>query len=186
MPMLLTYPTDQLPPMWYWQVLSFLRTTWPEGFSGPLEQRTWITDRADHPQSFLIVEQTLLLAHVNVVWKLLEYHHTVFRAYGLTGVFTYPAVRGQGHGLRLVRHATAFIDAQAADIALLTCDPMLATFYERAGWEPLPNTRVWYGPAERPLCCEDVVMMRFMSIKGQRWQPHIEHGDLYFGENSPW
>src|SRR5688500_16171305 len=48
---LLTYPTEQLPPIWKWQVLSFLRAIWPEGFVGENRLRDWITKSEDHPVS---------------------------------------------------------------------------------------------------------------------------------------
>ncbi|HYF61704.1 MAG TPA: GNAT family N-acetyltransferase [Herpetosiphonaceae bacterium] len=183
---LLTYPTDQLPPEWHWQVLSFLRVTWPEGFAGPLRQRDWITRPDDHPLSFLLVEGDLLLGHVNVVWKQLAHGGEDFKAYGLTGVFTYPSVRGQGYGLELVRQATAYIDGQDADVALLNCAPATAPFYQRAGWEPLPAARTWIGPPDARKRADELLMMRFVSARGQRRRPWFEQGDLYFGSDSTW
>jgi GNAT superfamily N-acetyltransferase len=183
---ILTYPTDQLPPIWHWQVLSFLRITWPEGFSGPLRQRTWITRPDDHPLSFLLVENNLLLGHVNVVWKQLAHAGDEFKAYGLTGVFTYPSARGQGYGLELVRHATSYIDSQDADVALFNCDPAVVPFYQRAGWAPLPDTTTWVGSEDARERCDEMLMMRFISAKGQRCRPQFERGDLYFGSDSTW
>jgi hypothetical protein len=44
---ILTYPTASLPPIWKWQVLSFLRVMWPDGFAGENQWRDWITNADD-------------------------------------------------------------------------------------------------------------------------------------------
>jgi GNAT superfamily N-acetyltransferase len=183
---LLSYSTEQLPPIWKWQVLSFQRAIWPEGFEGENRLRDWITKSDDHPYSFILIERDILVGHVNVVWKYLEHADTTFRAYGLTGVFTYPAFRGQGYGLQLVQHATKYIDTQDADIAILNCDPQNVAFYRRAGWESLPHAETFVGPRENPIQVDEVLMMRFISPQGQRSRPAFEQGRLYFGSDSTW
>ena len=67
------YPTEHLPSTIKCQVLSFLRMMWPEGFVGDNRLRDWITKAEDHPISFVLIENTTLIGHVNVVWKLLEH-----------------------------------------------------------------------------------------------------------------
>jgi hypothetical protein len=69
---LLSYPTEKLPPIWKWQVLSFQRAIWPEGFEGKNRLRDWIAKSDDHPHSFILIERDILVGHVNVVWKYLE------------------------------------------------------------------------------------------------------------------
>jgi GNAT superfamily N-acetyltransferase len=183
---LLMYPTEQLPPIWKWQILSFQRIVWPEGFRGTNRLRDWITTSADHPSSLLLVERDLLIGHVNVVWKELVHAQTTFRAYGLTGVFTYPSFRGQGYGLHLVEHATRYIDTQPADIALFHCDPAVSPFYQRAGWEPFPDTETFIGPSTDPIRVDELLMMRFLSPKGRHFRPAFESGALHFGSDSTW
>jgi GNAT superfamily N-acetyltransferase len=183
---LLFYPTEQLPPIWKWQVLSFQRAIWSEGFVGENRLRDWITKSDDHPVSFILVERDILIGHVNVVWKVIEHAETTFKAYGLTGVFTYPAFRGQGYGLQLVQHATGYIDAQDADIALFNCDNNVIAFYQRAGWETFPQTQTCIGSREEPIRVDEMLMMRFISSKGQRFRPSFEQGQLFFGSDSTW
>jgi GNAT superfamily N-acetyltransferase len=183
---LLTFPTEQLPPIWKWQVLSFQRAIWPEGFVGENRFRDWITKREDHPVSFILVERDMLIGHVNVVWKDIEHAETAFKAYGLTGVFTYPAFRGQGYGLQLVQHATNYIDTQDADIALFNCDNAVIAFYQRAGWETFPQTQTFIGSRDEQFRVDEMLMMRFISSKGQRFRPSFEQGQLFFGSDSTW
>jgi GNAT superfamily N-acetyltransferase len=183
---LLTYPTASLPPIWKWQVLSFLRVMWADGFAGENQWHDWITKADDHPVSLILVEGDLLIAHVNVVWKELAHAEQRFKAYGLTGVFTYPSLRGQGHGLRLVQHATQYIDAQDCDIGLFNCDARLVPFYQQAGWEPQLQTQTLIGPQEHPEVVDEILMMRFISPHGQRYQQTFASGAVYFGSDSTW
>jgi GNAT superfamily N-acetyltransferase len=183
---LLTYPTEQLPPIWKWQILSFLRVMWPDGFVGGNQWRDWITKAEDHPVSLMLIEGELLIAHVNVVWKELDHAGQRFKAYGLTGVFTYPSFRGQGHGLRLVQHATQYIETQDADIGLFNCDAGLVSFYQRAGWQPMLETQTLIGPATHPEIVDEILMMRFLSPHGQRYQSAFASGAVYFGSDSTW
>jgi GNAT superfamily N-acetyltransferase len=184
---LLTYPTEQLPPIWKWQILSFLRMMWPDGFVGENQWRDWITKPEDHPVSLMLVEGDLLIAHVNVVWKELHHANQYFKTYGLTGVFTYPALRGQGYGLRLVQHATEYIDSQDADIALFNCDAALVPFYQRAGWQHQLEAQTLIGPANNPeVVIDETLMMRFISPHGQRYQTAFRSATVYFGSDSMW
>lgn len=183
---LLTYPTEQLPPIWKWQILSFLRIHWSEGFTGTNQFRDWITKSEDHPLSFILIERDVLIGHVNVVWKFIEHAGTTFKAFGLTGVFTYPAFRGQGYGLQLVQRTTDFIDTQDADVGLFNCDANLIAFYQRAGWKPLPHAQTFIGPRTNPELAQETLMMRFLSSKGQRFHTAFEQGHLHFGSDSTW
>jgi hypothetical protein len=109
-----------------------------------------------------------------------------FKAYGLTGVFTYPSFRGKGYGLQLVQQATQYIDTQDADIALFNCSPAVVAFYQRAGWEALPQTQTWVGPRAAPELVHETLMMRFISPKGQRFRHAFQQGYVYFGSDSTW
>jgi GNAT superfamily N-acetyltransferase len=183
---LLDYPTEQLPPRWKWQILSFQRAIWPEGFTGDNRLRDWITKSDDHPISFLMVERHILIGHVNVVWKYLNHAGTTFKAYGLTGVFTYPSFRGQGYGSQLVKHATNYIITQDADIAVLNCEDQNVSFYQRAGWESLRHAHTLIGPRDNPMKVDEILMMRFISPKGRNARQAFEEGQLYFDSDSTW
>ncbi|MCI0643769.1 MAG: GNAT family N-acetyltransferase, partial [Chloroflexi bacterium] len=157
------------------QTLSFLRVEWPEGFVGENRLRDWITAESEHPLHLVLVEAGLLISHTNVVWKYLEHAGVTYKTYGLTGVFTYPSFRGQGYGSRIVAAGTATIQASDADIAMFHCDHRLRDFYGRQGWEALEQATTYIGPRDKPVLVEDeILMMLFLSPKGQQGRPSFE------------
>ncbi len=103
------YPAEELPPHLKCQVLSFIRMVWPDGFVGPNRLRSWITGTDQHPVHIMLVEKGLLISQVEVVWKYLEHCGETYKAYGLTGVLTYPSFRGQGHGRAVVDAGTEYL-----------------------------------------------------------------------------
>lgn len=130
---LLTYTSAALPEVLKWQAVSFLRVYYPNGFMNENRLRDWITKEEDHPIYIVLVEQGLLISHTNVVWKHLDHDGVTYKAYGLTGVFTYPSFRGQGYGSKVVAAGTEYILRSDADIAMFYCDPSLMNFYARHG-----------------------------------------------------
>src|SRR5919199_832044 len=96
------YVDEELPPELKCQVLSFMRVEWTDGFAGANRLRDWITSPERHPLHFVLVENELLISYAGVVWQMLEHAGENFKTYGLSGVFTYPAFRGEGHGSCIV------------------------------------------------------------------------------------
>jgi GNAT superfamily N-acetyltransferase len=183
----LVYTGADFPAELKCQALSFLRAEWYEGFMGENRLRDWITQEEDHPLYFVLVEAGLLISHLNVVWKYLDHAGVTYKLYGLTGVFTYPQFRGEGFGSRLVARATAFIQASDADVAMFHCDPKLRNFYGRHGWEGLPQATTYIGPPEAPILVDDeLLMMLFISAKGQQARPAFVQQPIYFGGDCTW
>src|SRR5215472_1654905 len=87
------FATGELPDQFKCQVLSFMRIEWPELFAGDLRLRDWITPSDMHPVAFLLEEEGILISFLEVVWKDLRHAGEDYKAYGLTGVFTYPIFR---------------------------------------------------------------------------------------------
>ncbi len=180
----LIYPSNELPPHLKWQVLSFLRMMWPEGFMGPNRSREWISSEQDHSISMLLVENEILISHTQVVWKYLEHAGETNKAYGLSGVLTYPDFRKQGYGKRIVDKGTAYIDTTDADIAMFHCDNSLKEFYMRSGWIPMETAVTLVGPKEDPLISTELLMMRFISEHGKKSRSTFESIPFYFGEDT--
>ena len=181
------YPSADFPADLKSQTLSFLRAHWPEGFTGENRLRDWVTPETDHPIHLVLVEAGILISHTNVVWKYLEHAGITYKAYGLTGVFTYPAFRGQGYGGRIVAAGTAYIQASDADLALFHCDEHLRDFYARHGWEALPQATTYLGPRDNPkLVTDELLMMQFITPKGQQGRTAFERQPIYFGHNGTW
>jgi GNAT superfamily N-acetyltransferase len=168
------------------QTLSFLRVEWPEGFMGRNRLRNWITKEADHPIHLILIEAGLLISHLNVVWKYLDHAGLTYKTYGLTGVFTYPSFRGQGYGSRIIGAATAYIQASDGDIAMFHCDHSLRDFYARHGWEALDQATTYIGSREKFVVEDELLMMQFLSSKGQHGRTSFECQPIYFGSDSTW
>ncbi len=176
------YSSEDLPPDLKWQILSFLRAAWPEGFEGELRLRDWIALPADHPGHVVLVENGLLISHTEVVWRYLDHAGQTYKAYGLSGVFTYPGVRRQGYGKQVVDAGTEIIRASDADIGIFHCAPSLGPFYAASGWIPMTGATSLIGPKSAPAISDELMMMLFLSDKGQRGRAAFEQEPFYFGE----
>lgn len=183
---LLCYAQSDLPVEYACQVLSFLRVHWPGGFTGENRLRSWITRAEDHPVSYLLVEAGLVISHAQVVWKSLDHAGETYKAYGITGVLTFPSFRDQGYGLRVVQAATDAIARSDADVGMFFCDPGLADFYARCGWLPMPDTITWLGPRDGLVASDELLMMQFFSEKGRRGRAAFERGPVYFQTYDTW
>jgi GNAT superfamily N-acetyltransferase len=129
------FASQDVPERFKCQILSFVRIQWPELFSGKYRLRDWTSKPDLHPVTFLLEEEGVLISRVEVVWDVLAHAGETYLTYGLSGVFTYPAFRKQGYGLRLVQSAVAWIEQQAeADLVLV--HSTLTGFYEQAGGCP--------------------------------------------------
>ena len=184
---LLTYSSADLPESLKWQALSFFRAQYPGGFTNENRLRDWIAKEADHPIHIVLVEQGILISHTNVVWKHLDHAGIIYKAYGLTGVFTYPSCRGQGYGSKVVAAGTDYILGTDADIAMLYCEQGLMNFYARHGWIYMEKSVSFIEEKGQPLRVEDeILMMLFISPKGQRGRTLFEQQPIYFGIDYTW
>lgn len=180
----LIYPQDQLPAHLKCQILAFLRINYPEGFTGANRLRDWISSPDTHPVSIMLVEADVLISHTEVLWKELEHGGQRYKAYGLSGVFTYPAFRGQGYGQQIVELGTAYIDAGDGDIGIFHCAPYLKTFYAQSGWLAMEQAITLIGDKFAPTVSDELMMMRFLTEKGRQGRAVFGQHPLYFGENT--
>ncbi|MFN8453457.1 MAG: GNAT family N-acetyltransferase [Anaerolineae bacterium] len=177
----LVCPSQELPPLIKCQLLAYLRMEWPALFAGERRFQDF-TVKETHPLSFYLAEQEVLISHTEVNWRYLEHHREIYKVYGLSAVFTYPPFRREGHGRRVVEAATAYIQASDADVAMLFCAPERQNFYRSCGWTPLPGAQVFYGSQAQPrLSREDVLLMLFVSAKGQQAGQAFERQPIYVG-----
>ena len=186
MPEPIIYPRAQLPPELAWQVISFMRIASPDTFAGFDWLKYWACNNGgnDHPHHILLVKNGILISHTEVVWKYLDHAGVTYKAYGLTGVFTYPGLRRQGHGTRIVKTGTEYIRQTDADIGIFCCDPILQGFYSNCGWIPMEKTTVVIEPEDRPVIVEEMTMMLFLSESGKRGRPAFETEPVHFGYRS--
>ena len=179
----LVYPEGELPAHLACQVLSFQRLVWTEGFSGELRLRDWIHRPEQHPMHFVLAREGVLISYVGVLWKVLEHAGESYKAYGLSGVLTYPAFRRRGYGARLVVAATEHIVQSDADIGLFTCHPGLRDFYAAGGWIPMEGAVLFGGPGDSPYRSEELTMMGFFSAKGRAGRASFESEPIYFDDD---
>jgi aminoglycoside 2'-N-acetyltransferase I len=184
---LLTFTSEESPESLKWQAASFFRTLYPMGFVNENPLPDWVAQKEDHPIHIVLVEQGLLISHANVVWKYLVHAGETYKAYGLTGVFTHPSFRGQGYGSRVVDAGTERIRKSDADIAMLYCDESLMSFYASHGWTHLDKSVSYTGEKARALRVDDeILMMLFISSKGQRGRAAFEQEPIYFISDYTW
>ena len=187
MSVLFTYTSADLPESLKWQAVSFLRAQYPGGFMNENRLRDWVTREEDHPIYIVIVEKGILISHTNIVWKYLDHDGITYKAYGLTGVFTYPSFRGQGYGSQVVAAGTEYILNSDGDIAMFYCVERLKNFYARHGWIHMDTSISFIGTKEQPQRVDDeILMMQFISPKCQRGRQAFESKPIYFGGDYTW
>lgn len=179
---LLTFDDGELPAELRRQILAAHRREWPQGFAGPLRSRDWIQPARFAPNHFLLVDLSALVSYVGVVAKPLEHAGETYRTYGLSGVWTDPASRRQGHGRRLVAAATERIRGSNADIGLFVCPPARRGFYEAAGWTPMDAAALFGGPRSNSRRCEELTVMGFFSEKGERGRRTFAAEPIFFDD----
>jgi aminoglycoside 2'-N-acetyltransferase I len=173
-----------LPDHLRWQIISVVRMEWHAtagDYTGPSAlPEEW------HPAHVVGTEGDAIVSYAGVVWRDIQHAGRTFRTYGLSSVFTFPALRRRGFGTEVVRCATARIrQAGDADFALLFTRPGMEAFYQRGGWQAMPSTEFLVGSRTAPTRHGDVPMMLFVSAKGQRHRSLFDHASVYFGED-PW
>ncbi len=136
-----------------------------------------------HPVSLFLEEEGVLISNLEVVWKLLHQAGETYKAYGLTGVFTYPAFRKQGYGLELVHSARSYIE-QRGDADIVIFHSTVKGFYEKAGFERMDSLVTLVGDPKNPESSNETAFMLFVSEKGKRGRTSFEKGPLYFGEQT--
>ncbi len=177
------FKSQDLPEKFKCQILSFMRVEWFEGFQGKHRLRDWITKQGVYPVNFILEEDGILISHLEVVWKFLAHAGEEYKAYGLTGVFTYPAFRRQGYGLQLLQVAKDYIQRQGdADIVIF--HSVVKGFYEKAGFEPMKSMLTLIGDPKNPGRSNETGFMLFLSEKGKQGREHFEKGTLYFGDET--
>lgn len=177
------YSNRELPVDTKWQILSFLRIQWPDGFVGKNKLRHWVIKDEWHPLHFVLVEKNkLLVSHVGVVWKYLEHSGKTYKMYGLSGVFTYPSFRKQGYGLQLVKAAKRYIKNTDGDIALFPS--IQKGFYEKTGYSMTEKVKLLKGNPKHPKVVTENVFILYLSDKGIKGRVDFEKKPVYFGQDT--
>lgn len=176
------FPQNELPEKWHFQILSFLRIVWAEGFMNENLYRDWITKPSDNPVSIIYTHNDLLISHSQVVNREIVYQGINYVFYGLTGVFTFPTFRNLGYGKKVVLEGMKYIDQQSnKDILLLSCEQQNVGFYEKCGWE-FNDIPLLEGDEHSPNLTEARISMQFVSEKAKLNQKRFVDLPLYFDD----
>jgi GNAT superfamily N-acetyltransferase len=175
------YASEALPVGVKWQILSYVRVEWWWVFQG--KNRLWdYTQKGTRPVNVVLMEEDVLVSHAEVNWRMLAHEGEVFKVYGLSAVFTYPAFRKEGFGRQVTQAATEYILSSDGDVAMLFCLPELVPFYEGCGWVAMGDTTIWYGDQGAPAVDEEeVLMMLFVSARGKGARERFEGRPVYVG-----
>lgn len=148
------------------QVRALLQAEWPapEGETEePLVAPQW------HPTYFILAEGKTVWSYARTVWARVTHLGRGLKLYGLGDVVTAPALRGSGHGSRVVREATAYIRSdREADAAVLLTGRGLEVFYRRCGWEAVPGLEVRTDEYDEHHRGGSLPMMLFLSASAKR------------------
>jgi hypothetical protein len=87
----------------------------------------------------------------------------------------------------VIAAGTTYIQNSDADIAMLYCDPRLRNLYARQGWISMDTSISYIGTEAQPELVEDeILMMLFLSPKGQRGRNAFETKPIRFGGDYTW
>src|SRR3954471_7999348 len=115
-PLILVHPQDAVPAALLAGIRALDEQAWPRD---PGEApRTPRHDPALRPVSMALVAGGRVVAALDILSKQIEHAGEQFAASGLSTVVTDEAVRGRGHGRRLVSAAREAIEASGADLGI--------------------------------------------------------------------
>jgi predicted acetyltransferase len=166
------------------QIRSFIRVQWP--FLNGLGNRIWDYRLcANEPTTFALIDDEILVSHVEVNFRVVEFAGETLRVGGLSAVFTYPAFRGAGFSKQIVTAATDFLHKSEVDLSMLFCAENLERFYTACGWTAKKSARVMYGDRAKPKLKDDnLAMMLFVSARGTALESRLEREEIYVGEKT--
>lgn len=173
---ILILPQGDVPADLRAQVNALHDQAWPRDPGAPERRSAAGHDLALRPLSLLLVDDGRVLAALDILSKEIEHAGERYGASGLSTVVTDEALRGRGHGGRLVRAAYGTIAASGADLGIFTCDRPLGPFYEAAGWTSLPGTVLVGGTPDDPFPSDQwdkVTLAAFFSERARRASEHF-------------
>jgi hypothetical protein len=173
------YNAAELPAALKWQVLSFLRIVWPEGFTGSSRYRDWITNPVYRPRHLMYLACDLVVSQLELVQLELTHEGLTYQVSAPTGVLTFPSFRREGWAGRLVQKATQRIESSGADLGLICCEPENASFYVRAsGWQQVPGATILVEDRPTP----QVLIANFQSSKAKQHAETFQHFPLHLDD----
>jgi predicted GNAT family N-acyltransferase len=169
---IVSFPETATPGGLRTQVLTLQRQAWPGAAPGH--------DPALRPLSMLLVDDGVVLAALDILFRQITHAGRRWGAAGLSTVVTGREIRGHGYGTGLVTAARdRMMLTPGLDLGMFTCDRPLQAFYQGAGWQLLTGTVLVGGTPDAPFPSDQagfdkVTMGDFFSAAAKR-----EHGSFY-------
>jgi GNAT superfamily N-acetyltransferase len=178
MPELLIYPQAEMPAVYKWQAVAFMRTQWPSIFRGDARFMGEPYPPELSPVHFAIAEGDALLSYAATLRLTLPHGGQRYEVMGFGNMFTFPPYRGEGHGWQVLDAATRLIRQSDVDVAALFCEPALEAFYGAAGWS-VTHSPTRRGTPTGYTNCDILRMMLFVSEKGRQARADFEALPFY-------
>ena len=183
MPVLHIYPQPELPAIFKWRAIAFMRTEWSDIFHGDNLYMSETYPPSYQPVHFVVVEGETLITYAAILEVTLDHCGHSYQIYGFGNMFTFAPFRKQGYGSQVLESATEYIKTSPVDASILFCDPNLESFYETQGWQATRSpTRL--GKPDRYKVYNPTRMMLFISGKGHFGKSDFESQPMYI--DWPW
>lgn len=171
---------NQAPNTLKHDIAALLHQIWPDHSSRPGEIIPDAHEKEFNAHSFYSYIDRKLVSYVGVVHQTIKHHGQAFNLAGLSCVATHPDYRSQGLGTRTVIAATQWMENQKdIDFGIFTCDPVLSSFYHRAGaWNIVPDVVLIESEDKDALSSEYldvVVLMRLFTEKSRKYKSILRH-----------
>jgi predicted GNAT family N-acyltransferase len=158
---------EDLPQEFECQIRSFLRIQWYDADEDDSTES--LTASELNPVFFVLARDKTVISYARLIWANISHNGNNYRMYGLGDVFTFPASRNKGYGGQVVAAATDYIRADPqTNCAILLTEPVLHSFYQRYGWEHVPNLDMSFGEPDKPQPYKGYAMMLFLSKELQK------------------
>ncbi|MCW7941308.1 acetyltransferase [Streptomyces hygroscopicus] len=186
---ILSFPEEAAPSELRVQVREIQEQAWPTERASDASADALNHDPSLRPLSMVLVDEGVVLATLDILFKDIVHAGARHAAAGLSAVVTRREARGHGHGRRLVTAARETMIERKVDLGLFTCDRPLQAFYEDAGWRVLPGAVLIGGTPQEPFPSDQpgfdkVTMGDFFSPESRRARTSF-HGsriELYPGK----
>lgn len=145
----------------------------------------WFERGEDKPVRFVLLENEAVVSHVGVITREVTVNGTRFRLAGLGGIFTRTGYRKRGFGSRIIRAAMEYVNKNEYDVAVLFCMPENRLFYEKLGFQVLPNQLILVGKdrkSAKSLPKEELCMIYYLSEKSKHYKQLFKKIPIFFGE----
>lgn len=183
MPTMTIYEQQNLPGVYKWQAIAFMRCEWPSIFQGDILYLSDPYPPDFEPVHFVLSEGESLLSYATLMKRDVLHAGRNYTIYGFGNMLTFAPYRKHGYGRKILQAATEFIRQSPVDAGILFCDKSLEPYYATEGWLVIQSPTYLGHPKQRTPY-EPSRMMVFVSETGKAAQSEFESLPLWI--DYPW